>query len=195
MNSVTENINILEPKIQLKLFGYNDYFKNFISIYKKNKLHNLMLLSGSKGSGKSTFAYHFTNFLLSQNEEECYSTVNFEINPNNSAFKLIQNHTHPNFFLLENHPSDENIKINKIRDLLKFLNKSSYSKNLKIVFIDNAEYLNLNSSNALLKALEQPSNNTFFFIIHNDSSLIIETILSRCLKFKFHFNIEEKKYF
>ena len=193
MKSDIENLNILEPKIQLKLFGYNNYFNNFASIYKKNKLPNVMLLSGPKGAGKSTFAYHFTNFLLSENEKDSYSIERFEINPNNLTFKLIQNHTHPNFFLLENYPFDENIKIDKIRNLLKFLNKSNYSKNLKIIFLDNAEYLNLNSSNALLKALEQPSKNTYFFIIHNESSLIIETIKSRCIKFKFHFNIEEKK--
>ena len=57
----------------------------------------------------------------------------------------------------------ENIKIEKARDVLKFLNKSTYYSNIKIVLIDNAEYLNINSSNALLKALEEPNNNTFFF--------------------------------
>ena len=34
----------------------------------------------------------------------------------------------------------------------------------KLVLIDNAEFLNLNSSNALLKAIEKPSNDTHFFI-------------------------------
>ena len=65
--------------------------------------------------------------------------------------------------------------------------------NLKIIFIDNVEYLNLNSSNALLKALEEPDNNTFFFIIHNSSSKIIDTIRSRCVEFKFFFNTLEKR--
>ena len=66
-------------------------------------------------------------------------------------------------------------------------------KDLKIVFIDNAEYLNLNSSNSLLKSLEEPSRNTFFFIIYNDASSIIDTIKSRCIQFKFHFIFIEKK--
>ena len=53
--------------------------------------------------------------------------------------------------------------------------------------------MNINSSNALLKSLEEPSNNTFFFIIHNVASEIKETIKSRCIQFKFHLNVDEKK--
>ena len=59
--------------------------------------------------------------------------------------------------------------------------------------IDNAEYLNINSSNALLKALEEPNNNTFFFIINNNSKKILNTIKSRCIEFRFFFNQNEKK--
>ena len=183
------NLDKLEPKIQLKLFGYKNYFDNFISIYKRGRLPNVVLLSGPKGLGKATFAYHFINYLLSQDEKNKYSIEDFEINPNNPTFKLIQNRIHPNFFLLENNLPDESIKIEHARNLLKFLNKSNYSKNLKIIFLDNTEFLNPSSSNALLKALEEPSYNTYFFIIHNNSSIIIDTIKSRCLQFNFHFNI------
>ena len=100
---------------------------------------------------------------------------------------------HPNFFLLQNNSFDENIKIDQVRHLLKFLNKSTFSRNLKIVMIDNAEYLNINSSNALLKPLEEPGNNTFFFIIHNSSSKILDTVKSRCTEFKFNLTKFKKK--
>ena len=186
-------MEITTSKSQLNLFGYNKLFNSFITLHKKNKLPNVMLLSGSKGLGKSTFAYHFINYLLSGKEENNYLVENFKINPNNSSYKLIQNNIHPNFFLLENDLTEDNIKIDQVRNLLIFLHRSTYTKDLKIVFIDNAEFLNVNSSNALLKSLEEPSSNTFFFIIHNDASEIKETIKSRCLQFKFHLNIDEKK--
>ena len=186
-------MEILTSKSQLNLFGYDKLFNSFITLHKKNKLPNVMLLSGSKGLGKSTFAYHFINYLLSDKEENNYLVENFQINPNNSSYKLIQNNIHPNFFLLENDLSEDNIKIDQVRNLLIFLHRSTYTKDLKIVFIDNAEFLNVNSSNALLKSLEEPSSNTFFFIIHNDTSEIKKTIKSRCIQFKFHLNIDEKK--
>ena len=59
--------------------------------------------------------------------------------------------------------------------------------------IDNAENLNLNASNALLKSLEEPPKNTFFFLIHNSGSKILDTIKSRCIEFKIFLNESEKK--
>ena len=192
MNSSKE-IEIVEPRSQLNLYGYDKYFHSFKNLHEKNKLPNAILLSGPKGLGKSTFAYHFINFLLSCDEENKYSLRDFKINLNNSTFKLMQNGTHPNFFLLNSIIPGENIKIDQTRHLLRYLNKTTYGKDIKIVLLDNAEYLNSNSSNALLKGLEEPSNNTLFFIIHNNSSKILDTIKSRCIDFTFFFSFHNKK--
>ena len=73
MNSLSENLTVISPKNQLHLFGYEHYFNSFIKLYQKNKLPNVILLSGPNGSGKATFAYHFINYLLSYNEENKYS--------------------------------------------------------------------------------------------------------------------------
>ena len=54
-------------KKQLRLFGVEDYFNSFIKLYEKKELPNSILLSGPKGLGKSTFAYHIINYLLSKN--------------------------------------------------------------------------------------------------------------------------------
>ena len=170
MKTTNEDIEIVPAKNQLRLFGFEDYFNSFIKLYEKKKLPNSILLSGPKGLGKSTFAYHIINYLLSNNEERKYSTKDFVIDETNLSYKLLSTNVHPNFFLIENNLLEKDIKIEQIRNLLKFLNKSTYTRNLKIIMIDNAENLNLNSANALLKAIEEPQNNTFFFIIHNSAS-------------------------
>ena len=59
--------------------------------------------------------------------------------------------------------------------------------------IDNIENFNLNSANALLKSLEEPRDNTFFFIIHNNKHQILSTIKSRCIEFKIFFSETNKK--
>jgi len=181
-----------ESKNQLNLFGYEKLFNSFVKFFQNNCLPNVILLSGLKGLGKATFAYHFINYLLTQNEENKYLIDEFKINSNNQSYKLINNNVHPNFFLLDNEINEE-IKIEKVRNLIKFLSQSTDSKNLKIILIDSSEYLNLNSSNALLKSLEEPSKNTFFFIIHNDASPLTDTIKSRSVKFKIHFTNSDKK--
>ena len=192
MKKKDKEIEILHPKNQLKLFGYKDYFKTFVDLYNKNKLPNSILLSGSKGLGKATFIYHFINYLLSINEENSYSINDYIINENNLSYKLLNSNSHPNFFLVDNLDNDKQIKIEQIKNLLKFINKTTLAKDLKLILIDNAENLNLNSSNALLKTLEEPNFNTFFFIIHNQNK-ILDTIKSRTVEFKISFSSENKK--
>ena len=193
MKSSSEVTKILSPANQLTLYGYEEYFNFFIKLFEKKVMPNSFLLSGPKGLGKSTFAYHIFNYLFSKNEEKKYSINDFVIDQNNLSYKLLSANIHPNFFLIENNALEKVIKIEQIRNLLKFLNKSTYSRDIKIVMIDNAENLNLNSSNALLKAVEEPGMNTFFFIIHNSAFKISETIKSRCNEFKFFLNASKKK--
>ena len=186
----TDQIN--KPIDQKTLFGFDSYFNFFEKLMQKGRLPNSMLLSGQKGTGKATFIYHFINFLLSKNEENKYDRKNFSINHDNTTYKLIKSGAHSNLFILDS-LDGENIKIEQIRKLLMFLNKSAYNKGMKIVLLDNAEHLNINSSNALLKAIEQPTFNTFFFVINNDSKKILNTIKSRCIDFKINFNFKEKR--
>ena len=97
---VDQNEKTLEPKNQLTLYGYDKYFYSFKNLYKKNNLPNVILLSGPKGSGKSTFIYHFINYLLSSNDKNKYDLENFTINSNNNSFKLVNNLIHPNSYIL-----------------------------------------------------------------------------------------------
>ena len=186
-------LKINAPKNQTELFGYEYHFNLFKNLYIQNNLPNVILLSGPKGCGKCTFSYHFINFILSQKEEEPYSLNNFSISSGNNSYIKLCNNTHPNFFLLEKNSPNEIIKVESIRNALKFLNKTTYTSNVKIILIDGVEYLNKNSSNALLKALEEANSKTFFFIIHNNAYQILNTIKSRCVEFKFFFKTEEKK--
>ena len=193
MKKPTAPIVIPSPKEQIHLFGYDKYFKYFTSLFLNNKIPNCILLSGPKGLGKATFAYHFINSLLSKNEEKPYVFENYMINKDNLSYKLMNSDIHPNFYLVDNKNFDKEIKIEQIRQLLIFLNKSTYSRNLKIILIDNVENLNLSSANALLKSLEEPNNNTFFIIIHNNSFKLLETIKSRTTEFKISFSKNEKE--
>ena len=193
MKTINKDMESVSAKNQLNLFGYEKYFEFFVKLFEKKEMPNSILLSGLKGLGKSTFAYHIINYLLSRDEEKKYSIKNLAIDKDNSSYKLLNTNIHPNFFLIENKSLEKDIKIEQIRSLKKFLNKTTYSKDLKIIMIDNAEYLNLNASNALLKSIEEPYSNTFFFIIHNSACKILDTIKSRCTEFKLFFTISEKK--
>ena len=175
----------LNPVNQLSLYGHHSEFSNFIDLYKDKKLPNKILLSGEKGIGKSTLAYHIVNFILSYDEDFSYDIKNFKINPDNKSFKLIINKSNPNFILIDINEDKKNIDINQIRHLILTLNKSSFNTKPRLVLIDNIELLNTNSINALLKILEEPNDNINFILINNNKK-ILPTLKSRCLNFKIH---------
>ena len=174
---------MIQPKNQINLYNLDIKLNELINLFKREKFPNKILLSGQKGLGKCTLAYHLINYILSIDEESPYDLDNFKINPNNKTFKLIQNNVHPNFNLIDIKDEKKNIDIEQIRKLINNLNKSSFNSKPRFILIDNIEYLNLNAINALLKTLEEPSTNTYFILINNNKD-IISTLKSRCLDFK-----------
>ena len=173
----------LNPSTQINLFEHKEIFNQLYKLYKNDNLPNKILLSGEKGIGKSTLAYHLINLVLSDNEEHPYDFENNNINPDNKSYKLIQNKSNPNFYLIDVKEDKKNIDINQIRELIINLNKSSFNNKKRFVLIDNIELLNLNSINALLKILEEPNENINFILINNNKR-VLPTLKSRCLNFK-----------
>ena len=92
---------MIQPKNQINLYNLDIELNELINLFKREKFPNKILLSGQKGLGKCTLAYHLINYILSIDEESPYDLDNFKINPNNKTFKLIQNNVHPNFNLID----------------------------------------------------------------------------------------------
>jgi len=182
------------PIDQIKLYGLNQIFNEIVQLFIFKKLPNKILLSGSKGCGKATLAYHFINYVFSINEKYPYNIKTNEINLNNTSFKIIKSGTHPNFHLIDLMEDKKNIEVSQIRNMINYANKSSFNNQPRFVLIDNVEHLNINSSNALLKIIEEPNENLFFILIHNDSKKIIKTLKSRCLLFKINLTFEQSIY-
>ena len=180
----------LNPASQLTLYGHHYEFCNFINLYKNKKLPNKILLSGEKGIGKSTLAYHIINHILSFDEDHSYDEKNFKIDPENKSYKLILNKSNPNFISINVDEDKKSIDINQIRNLILTLNKSSFNTKPRLVLIDNIELLNINSVNALLKILEEPNDNIYFILINNHKK-ILPTLRSRCLNYNIHLKSEE----
>jgi DNA polymerase III subunit delta' len=183
-------MNDLKPINRIKLFGLDNFFFEFVNLFEKNNLPNKILLSGQKGLGKSTLAYHFINYVLSKNEEFGYDIKNFEININNRSFKTTINKSNLNLFLIDTDPEKKTIDISQIRNLISNLNKSSLNTKPRFVLIDNVEFLNTNSVNALLKIIEEPNHNVHFILINNDKK-VLPTLSSRCINFKIYLNYED----
>jgi DNA polymerase-3 subunit delta' len=98
------------------------------------------------------------------------------------------------------------IKINSIRDIKKFLDINYDEIPYRFVFIMDADLMNDQSQNALLKSLEEPPPGILFIIITSDKDKLLPTIQSRCWPICFeplaihsitdilvnHFGVDEK---
>ena len=173
----------METLLQKSLFGHYEIFDTLKNLYLNKKFPNKIILSGEKGIGKCTLAYHVINYILSLNEDHNYDTKDYKINSENKSFKLIKNKSNPNFNLIDVEDGKKNIDINQIRDLISNLNKSSFNTSPRFVLIDNINLLNLNSVNALLKVIEEPNDNINFILI-NSNKRVLATLKSRCINFK-----------
>ena len=163
-----------------------------VKLYKSKNFPKVLLLNGQKGIGKFTLVLHFLNYIFSTKEKTNYNTNNKIINTNSKFYNSIINQTSQEIILLQAQ-EDKNIKIDDIRNLKSSLSSSSLSDEPRFTIIDEVEFLNTNSANALLKTLEEPSDNNYFILINNQQSNLIETISSRCLKNNIFLNTAQKK--
>ena len=175
---------IVEPKLQTKLYGHSKVLNDLIKLYNHQFLPSKILLSGPKGIGKSTLSYHLINYVFSKNEKNSYKLEFNEINEENKSFKLLNSFTHPNFYLIDLEDGNKSIEISQVRQMINYTNKSSFNDSPRFILIDNIEKLNINSTNALLKIIEEPNKDIYFILVHNSNKRISETLKSRCLTFK-----------
>ena len=188
-NITNKHTNI---KTSNKLIGYNDLFIKFEKLYLNKRLPKVILLSGDKGIGKSTFAFHFINYILSMNSKIPYDKDNFSINLNNETYKKIIINVEQNFNFLKCEKPNT-VSVDDIRQLKAKLSKTPFVNSLRFTIIDDVELINLNSANALLKLIEEPSDHDYFILINNKCNKLIETLISRSLEFKIFLSFEQKK--
>ena len=171
----------LKKLYSTRLVGLESYFDEMVKLYEIKKFPKVLLLNGKKGLGKFTLVMHFINYIYSRNETISYNLKDKTINTNSLFYNLFLNKTTQDVIFIQAE-ENKNIKIEEIRSLKSTLSNSSLSSNYRFTIIDEVEFLNQNSINALLKTLEEPSDNNFFILVNNQQAKLIDTISSRCLK-------------
>ena len=180
----------LNPLNSTKLVLLDRYFNEMTELYNSKKLPKALLLSGKKGIGKFTLVLHFLNYIFTKNEKEMYDIKNKKINTKSLFYSQLLNQTNQDIIFVKAE-ENKNIKIDDIRNLKSKLTRSSLSNNPRFIIIDEVEFINENSVNALLKSLEEPTNNNFYILINNQQADLLETISSRCLKTNIFLNSKE----
>ena len=171
-----------KKEISHRLFFLTKYLDNFGKLIESENFPKTSMFTGNKGQGKYTLISH----LLFSIKDDKYDNNNYQINKNSKFYNSFYSGINTNFICIDS----SLIKIEDIRELkINILSKKINNEKRFIVF-DDIDLINLNCANALLKIIEEPLNNDYFFLINNKTQNIIETIKSRCVEFKINMNFK-----
>ncbi len=171
----------------MKIFGHEKE-KDLIKKYLDKNYDSLSLLfEGKDCIGKKLIALHTARAFLCDKKIGfgCGECIDCKL-VNNLIRNIYDNeqneNIHPNIKLITPEKGKE-IKIDQIRDAIEFLKLKSEKG--KVIIIENAENMNLEASNALLKTLEEPPKNTLIILTTSDQNKLLPTIVSRTKKIRF----------
>lgn len=82
---------------------------------------------------------------------------------------------------------NKKIKIEQVRQIKDILNLKPYEAPLTVCIIEDAHMMTIEASNALLKVLEEPPDESLIILISNKKELLLETVISRCTEVRFRY--------
>ena len=153
----------------MKLQKITEKFKNEAN---QDKVSASYLFYGDKRVDLLSYALMFSKMIMTKdvlNDSE-----------KEKIGRLIDNFQHPDIEIINK--NNENIKIDEVREIIYSSIESSFNSPKKIFILCGIENLRKESSNALLKILEEPPKNVYFILLSRTLN-IIPTIKSRTIKF------------
>lgn len=177
---------IPEPSENPHLFGHGETAAMIAGMYRAGKLPHALLLSGPRGIGKATFAYHVAHHLLSYPTHRDAPEALASPDPATPLFRQMAMGAHPAILHLTRPFDDKGKKfktvltVEEIRRVSRFLSMTSHDGGYRVIIVDPADDMNTNAANALLKNLEEPPARTIFMLIAHSNGALLPTIRSRC---------------
>lgn len=160
--------------------GFSDIIghENVIAHMKKSieadKIIHAYILHGEEKSGKMMLAEAFAAALQCETGKseaclECHSC------------KQALSHNHPDIIYVR-HDKPNTISVEDIREQVnRNIAVRPYSGKYKIYIIDEAEKMNVQAQNALLKTIEEPPEYAVILLLSTNADAFLPTVLSRCV--------------
>jgi DNA polymerase-3 subunit delta' len=162
--------------------------KTMLLAQQMGRLHHAWLLTGPRGIGKATLAWHFARFLLAGQPGGLFaaSPDNLDVVAGAPGRALVDARSHPDLFHLRRSLNTDTgrmrseISIDDVRELGAFMHMTPAMGEWRVAIIDSADEMNRNSANAILKILEEPPPKAVLLIVAHAPGRLLPTIRSRC---------------
>jgi DNA polymerase-3 subunit delta' len=142
----------------------------------QDRLPHSLLFAGLRGIGKRTLADFVSMAVncLEQRHDFCKRCP--------SCRKILEN-SHADVKHFE--PDGQFIKIDQMRELSREVFFRPFEGRMRVFIIDEAEKMNLESANSILKTLEEPPPSSLLILVSNHPNELLATIRSRCQTYQF----------
>lgn len=172
--------------------GLTQLTDNLQNAIKHNKISHAYLIQGEKLSGKRMIADIFARALQceagkasSEHQETLFEMPSEATGPRPCnqcrSCKQAINGNHPDIIYVT-HEKPNVISVDNIRQQVNGdIDIKPYSGDYKIYIIDEAEKMNMQAQNALLKTLEEPPSYAVILLLATRAEAMLQTILSRCV--------------
>ncbi|WP_299981678.1 DNA polymerase III subunit delta' [Desulfobacula sp.] len=147
-------------------------------IIQAKKIPNALLFYGNENTGRKEAAFLFAKGC------NCLKGTGLACN-NCKSCRKIDAKSHPDILCINHLKGKKIISISQIREMGLAISSKPNEAKFRMVLILNADLMNRQAQNALLKMLEEPPEKTFFVLIANKISYLVPTIISRCRKIRF----------
>ncbi|MBI5590516.1 MAG: DNA polymerase III subunit delta' [Deltaproteobacteria bacterium] len=177
------------------IVGQNQALRALLRILKSGRIPHSLLFSGIDGVGKRSAAVRLAMarscvcYAAQQRQPDRSSSDNPEAFSDypcgqcNSCLRIAAG-IHPDITTIQ--PEAGVIKIGEIRNLCRILSMKSFEGHGRVAIISDAHLMNPPASNALLKMLEEPPEQTLLILTARQSADLLPTIVSRCLHIRFN---------
>jgi len=155
----------------------NQPYRQIIGQHEAGRGHHALLLQALPGMGDASLVWGISRWLMCQRKDGLKSCGECH------ACKLMQAHTHPDWYELTAEKGKSSLGIDAVRSVTEKLFHHAQQSGSKVIWLPNAAQLTEAAANAMLKTLEEPPANTWFLLCCEQPSQLPATLRSRCLTF------------
>jgi DNA polymerase-3 subunit delta' len=169
------------PAQAMELVGHAPQAAVLAEAVAGGRLHHAWLISGPEGVGKATLGLRFLRWLLAGRPA---GPAPLHVPEGDPVFRRIAAGAHPDLRVLAPEAGEKGVKriirVEDARALPRFLSLTPAEGGWRGVLVDEAEAMNAEAQNALLKTLEEPPARAVLVLTSHAPDRLLPTIRSRC---------------